>query len=149
MKVKTFRLTLLLSALAAASSAVALALYILGDQLVYYYVPSDIDPHQLPARTLRLGGLVEEGSLTQHHDSEALAFYITDLKTRLPVVFRGIPPALFQEGRGVVAEGRFRTDGTFQASLILAKHDETYMPPYVAKSLQAQHDTPTDTPYDN
>ena len=137
MKAKTFRLTLLLGALAAAGSAVGLALYTLDDQLVYYYVPSDIDPHHRPKSTLRLGGMVEEGSLVTQKNDAPVTFYITDLQKRIPVIFHGIPPALFQEGKGVIAEGTFRQDGTFLASLILAKHDENYMPPYVAKSLQA------------
>ncbi len=88
-----------------------------------------------PGQTIRVGGLVEEGSVAITGDG-SVRFRVTDLKTALPVTYRGVLPDLFREGQGVVAQGTLGPDGAFAASEVLAKHDETYMPPEVAEALK-------------
>ena len=118
------------------AASAALALYALGDSVSFFYSPSQARAAQVPAgRTIELGGLVMSGSLRKTADG-GIAFNVTDLKGQDPVVYRGEVPDLFREGQGVVAKGAFRADGVFQASEILAKHDERYMPPEVADALK-------------
>jgi cytochrome c-type biogenesis protein CcmE len=119
-------------------------LYALKDNLSYFRTPSEIVSGDYPeartGRAIRLGGLVEEGSLTRtwlKSGEEEVDFRITDLAQSVPVHYKGIVPDLFREGQGVIAEGKMAPDGTFIASRLLAKHDEKYMPPEVAKSLKA------------
>jgi cytochrome c-type biogenesis protein CcmE len=88
-----------------------------------------------PSGDIRIGGLVERGSLSRV-GAQSIEFKVTDLKSELPVRFSGVVPSLFREGQGVVAEGRLAQNGKFEAHTILAKHDETYMPPEVAKALK-------------
>ena len=128
-KPKHQRLVLLAVALVALIGAALLAAWALRNQASYFYVPSDIvaDPPE-PDRAVRLGGMVEEGSLETEADGVTLRFVVGDGEARVPVTFAGIVPDLFTEGSGVVAEGRMMPDGTFQADNLLAKHDENYMP---------------------
>ena len=131
------RRRLLVVAIAVTLLAVAAGLILTAfrDSIVFFYTPSELTEKSLPAgRPLRLGGLVEDGSLARAGD--IVTFKITDLKAALPVVYKGILPDLFREGQGVVAEGVFGPDGVFQARQVLAKHDETYMPPEVAAALK-------------
>ena len=128
-KPKHQRLVLVVVALIAIVAAGVLAAWALRNQASYFYVPSDIvaDPPE-PDRAVRLGGMVEAGSLETAADGVTLRFVVGDGEARVPVTFAGIVPDLFTEGSGVVAEGRMMPDGTFQADNLLAKHDENYMP---------------------
>jgi cytochrome c-type biogenesis protein CcmE len=105
--------------------------------MVFFFSPSDIQAKQAPAdRVFRLGGLVEEGSLQREDDGLTVHFKVTDNAYTIPVTYTGILPDLFREGQGVVAQGKLAPNGTFKASEVLAKHDETYMPPEVAEALE-------------
>jgi cytochrome c-type biogenesis protein CcmE len=119
------------------AGAAALAVYALGDSVSFFYSPSQAKAANVPAgRTIELGGLVAMGSLKKTPDG-GIAFTVADQRDGDPVVFRGEVPDLFREGQGVVAKGMFRSDGVFQASEILAKHDERYMPRELVKALKA------------
>lgn len=128
-KPKHQRLVLVVIALVALIGAALLAAWALRNQASYFYVPSDVAANPPAAgQEIRLGGMVEKGSLKTRADGVTIDFIVGDGKARVPVTFAGIVPDLFVEGSGVVAEGAMRPDGTFQASNLLAKHDETYMP---------------------
>lgn len=123
--------------MAALGVAAALILSAFRDNIVFFYSPTEIAAkHLSPDRRLRIGGLVEEGSVAHAPDGVTITFRVTDLTTALPVTYRGILPDLFREGQGVVAEGNMRADGVFEAREVLAKHDEKYMPPEVAAALK-------------
>ncbi len=128
-KPKHQRLVLLVIAIVVIGAAALLAAWALRSQASYFYVPSDIvaDPPEAD-RAVRLGGMVQKGSLKTEPDGVTIAFLVGDGKTTVPVRFAGIVPSLFVEGSGVVAEGRMRADGTFVADNLLAKHDENYVP---------------------
>jgi cytochrome c-type biogenesis protein CcmE len=130
-KRKNQRLTLLVLAIAAVLGAVLLAMSALKDQASYFYAPADVARQGVPlGRSVRIGGMVQAGSLRREPDGVTLRFVVGDeTSNRIPVRFRGIVPALFKENSGVVAEGRFEPGGQFVADEILAKHDENYMPP--------------------
>ena len=135
MKPKRKRLWLLVASLAVLGAAVSLVLYALSDNIVFFYSPTQVaEKHPGPERRFRLGGLVEQGSVNKSGDE--VRFRVTDLKQSVPVVYRGILPDLFREGQGVIAEGAMGADGVFAAREVLAKHDEKYMPPEVAKALK-------------
>ena len=128
-KPKHQRLVLAGFALAALVAAGLLAAWALRSQASFFYLPADMAAHpSAPDREVRLGGMVERGSLHQLADGVTVRFIVTDGKARIPVRFSGIRPALFVEGSGVVAEGRRASDGTFMADNLLAKHDEHYVP---------------------
>ncbi len=113
-----------------------LAMTALRDQVVFFYGPSEAREKQVPAgQNIRLGGLVEPGSVSTPATG-GIAFRVTDNVVSIPVEYAGAPPDLFREGQGVVAEGAFTSTGGFKASRVLAKHDETYMPPEVAQALK-------------
>jgi cytochrome c-type biogenesis protein CcmE len=132
---KRKRLWLLVGSLCVLGAAVALVLSALSDNLVFFYSPTQMaEKHPGPDRRLRIGGLVEQGSVKK--DGQEVRFIVTDLKKTVPVVYRGILPDLFREGQGVIAEGTLGADGVFTAREVLAKHDEKYMPPEVAKALK-------------
>lgn len=138
MKPKHQRLTLVLLALAAMITAVLLAMWGLRDRASYFYTPSDIVAGRAVGdRSVRLGGMVEKGSLVRAPDGVTVSFRVTDGPARTPVTYRGILPDLFREGSGVVAEGRVTPAG-FRAETILAKHDERYMPPQMGNQT-AEH----------
>lgn len=129
MKPKTQRLVLVSAALLALLGAALLAMLGLRNQAAYFLTPADIAAGKAePGRALRLGGMVETGSIQHLPDGVTIRFRVTDGKAVTPVTFRGIVPDLFREGSGVVAEGRMQ-GRTFAADTILAKHDERYMPP--------------------
>jgi cytochrome c-type biogenesis protein CcmE len=135
MKPKRKRLWLLVASLCVLGAATALVLSSLSDNLVFFYSPTQMEEkHPGPERRLRIGGLVEQGSVKK--DGQEVRFIVTDLKQTVPVVYRGILPDLFREGQGVIAEGTLGADGVFTAREVLAKHDEKYMPPEVAKALK-------------
>ena len=129
LKAKHQRLVLLGLALVALIGAGLLAAWALRNQASYFYVPSDLraEPPEV-GRAVRLGGMVEKGSLRTAADGVTIDFIVGDGKARVPVRFRGIAPDLFVEGSGVVAEGRLAANGTFVADNLLAKHDENYVP---------------------
>ena len=141
MKAKHQRLTLALVALVAVVGAAVLALSALKDQAAFFYAPGDVKKTGLPlGRAVRLGGMVEGGSIKRQPDGVTISFVVTDGLAKVPVAFRGITPDLFREKSGVVAEGSFNPDGSFTATNLLAKHDEKYMPPQVAGAM---HETKT------
>ena len=136
MKAKNQRLTLALLAVAAIVGAALLAMSALKDQAAYFYTPSDAKrDHVDPGRAVRLGGMVQGGSIKRLPDGVTIDFIVTDNAETVPVRFKGIVPDLFKENSGVVAEGKFQPDGSFIADNILAKHDERYMPPQVAGEM--------------
>jgi cytochrome c-type biogenesis protein CcmE len=138
MKPKNQRLVLVLAAITALLVAVLLAMWGLRSQASYFYTPADIAARKAHnGEAIRLGGMVETGSIQHLPDGVTIHFVLTDGKAETPVVFRGIPPDLFREGSGAVAEGRLE-NGAFTADTILAKHDERYMPPQLG-NLSAEH----------
>ena len=138
MKPKNQRLILVIAAIAAVLIAVMLAMWGLKDRAAYFYTPADIIAGKAAdGQAIRLGGMVERGSIQRQRDGVTTRFIVTDGKAQTPVTFRGIAPDLFREGSGAVAEGRMER-GTFVADTILAKHDERYMPPELG-NLAAEH----------
>ncbi len=138
LKPKHQRLLLAALAVAAVLAAVLLAMWGLKDRAAYFFTPTEIAAGKAEAgRAIRLGGMVEKGSLSQARDGVTVTFIVEDGEARVPVRYRGITPDLFQEGSGVVAEGRMQ-GGTFMADNILAKHDERYMPPQLGNQA-AEH----------
>lgn len=139
LKPKHQRLILVVLALIALIGAGLLASWALRNQASYFYVPVEMvaDPPEF-GRAVRLGGMVEEGSIQTAADGITLSFIVGDGEARVPVSFTGIAPDLFVEGSGVVAEGSLREDGIFIASNLLAKHDENYMPRELQHMTEAQ-----------
>jgi cytochrome c-type biogenesis protein CcmE len=118
--------------------AVFLVLFALRDTIVFFHTPKEVAEKQVPAgKRIRLGGLVAEGSL-KRGEGLTVSFAITDIAKTIPVSYTCILPDLFREGQGVVAEGKLDPAGRFHADTVLAKHDENYMPPEVAKALKQQ-----------
>lgn len=116
--------------------AVGLVLFALRDSIVFFYTPSDVVEDSIaPGQRFRLGGLVADGSVKRGEGAK-VAFSVTDTLKTLPVTYEGVLPDLFREGQGVVAEGVLTPSGVFVADTVLAKHDEIYMPPEVAKALK-------------
>ena len=132
---KRKRLWLLVGSLAVLCVAAALVLSALKDNIVFFYSPSQLaEKKPAPDRRLRIGGLVEQGSVKK--DGAVVRFTATDMQKTVSVVYRGLLPDLFREGQGVIAEGSLGADGVFTAREVLAKHDENYMPPEVARALK-------------
>jgi cytochrome c-type biogenesis protein CcmE len=118
--------------------AVSLVLMALRDSIVFFYTPTEVaEKHLDTGQRFRLGGLVENGSL-KRGEGTTVSFVVTDKRATLPVTYTGVLPDLFREGQGVVAEGMLTSEGLFHADSVLAKHDEKYMPPEVAKKLKEQ-----------
>ncbi len=135
MKAKHQRLWLVVGALGALGGAGALAFSTLGDKATYFYAPADLKNGPPPTAAIRLGGMVQDGSLVR--DGATVRFVVTDTADTVPVTYTGILPDLFREGQGVIAEGRLDpATGVFRADTILAKHDENYMPPEVAGAMK-------------
>ena len=133
---KKRRLYFVLAVLVAGAGGAALVITALKDNVLYFYSPSDVAAkHVAPGIAFRIGGLVEAGSL-KHGGGAEVAFTVTDGKTNVPVKYEGVLPALFREGQGVVAMGALNPSGTFEATQVLAKHDERYMPPEVVDALK-------------
>jgi cytochrome c-type biogenesis protein CcmE len=117
--------------------ATALVLNAFQSNLVFFFTPTQVAQNEAPRdRVFRIGGLVEEGSIVRENDALTVRFKVTDTAKVIPVVYTGILPDLFKEGKGVVAQGRLGTDGIFKANEVLAKHDENYMPPEAAEALK-------------
>lgn len=139
LKAKHQRLVLILVAFVALVAAVLLAMWALRNQASYFYVPSEIasSPPE-PGQAVRLGGMIEKGSVKMQADGVTIRFVVGDGKARVPVQFTGIVPDLFVEGSGVVAEGKLEPGGTFIADNLLAKHDENYVPREMKDMTAAQ-----------
>ena len=111
------------------------------NNLVFFFSPTQIATKEAPVgRTFRIGGLVQDGSLKRDNDGLTIRFAVTDTVNTIPVVYKGILPDLFKEGRGCVAQGKVASDGVFYADQIMAKHDENYMPPEAARALDQAKD---------
>ena len=135
MSAKQTRLAAILGGLAFLTLAAGLALTALEDNIVFFRAPSELAANPArPGEALRIGGLVRQNSVTR--DGLVARFQVTDLAHDIAVIYEGMLPDLFREGQGVVAEGRFNEAGVFLADTVLAKHDETYMPPEVAEALK-------------
>ncbi len=135
MKRKHKRLTFVVIAMALLGVAAALVLTAFEENIIFFYSPTDIAEKKVAeGRRIRLGGLVENGSVKMAGGAQ-VRFRVTDLKTAIPVVYKGLLPDLFREGQGVVTEGKLK-GGVFRADEVLAKHDEAYMPPEVAEALK-------------
>jgi cytochrome c-type biogenesis protein CcmE len=138
-KPKHQRLVLIFIASAAVLAAVLLAMWGLKDRAAYFYAPEEIAAGKAaPGQPIRLGGMVEQGSLERLPDGVTIRFKVGDGKASVPVQYRGILPDLFREGSGAVAEGRLSPEGVFVADNILAKHDERYMPPELGNLASEQ-----------
>lgn len=135
---KQRRLTMIASAGAVLAVAAALVLLALRDQIVFFYSPTELAEKALaPGTRVRIGGLVEEGSVVRNGDG-SVRFAVTDTAKIVSVAYQGILPDLFREGQGIVAEGVLSGDGSVNAETVLAKHDENYMPKEVVDALKAQ-----------
>ena len=137
MKPRTRRAVWIAAGVAGLGVATALVLNAFQSNLVFFFTPTQVAQNEAPKdRTFRIGGLVEEGSVVREKDALTVRFKVTDTAKTIPVVYTGILPDLFREGKGIVAQGRVGADGTFKASEVLAKHDENYMPPEAADALK-------------
>jgi cytochrome c-type biogenesis protein CcmE len=137
MKARHKRMAWIAAGVALLGIAVALVLKTFNSSLVFYFTPTQIARHEAPTgRAFRVGGLVEQGSLLRGTDGLSVRFRVTDTASSIAVVYQGILPDLFKEGKGVVAQGKLEGDGVFHASEVLAKHDENYMPPEAAHALE-------------
>ncbi|MBK9160341.1 MAG: cytochrome c maturation protein CcmE [Nitrosomonadales bacterium] len=137
MKPRQKRFVYIVVAVAAIGVAVGLVLNALKDNVSLYFTPTQIFNKEAPqGRSFRIGGLVEEGSVKRQTDGLTVHFVITDTAKSIPVVYKGILPDLFKEGKGVVAQGKVEADGVMHADEVLAKHDENYMPPEAADALE-------------
>jgi len=146
MKPRQKRFVFIAIGVAALAIAAGMVLKALKGNLAYFYSPSQVISKEAPlGKNMRLGGLVEEGSLRREDDGLTVHFLVTDLVQMVPVVYTGILPDLFREGQGVVAQGRLSADGTFHAEEVLAKHDATYMPPEVSEMLENSRQTSKQT----
>lgn len=135
MKPRQKRLALIVGGVAVLGIAAYLILSAFQENLVFFFSPSDVAAQKAPAgRAFRIGGLVEPGSVKR--DGVMVSFKVTDTAHTIPVVYQGILPDLFKEGKGVVAQGKLGADGRFHASEVLAKHDENYMPPDAAHAVE-------------
>jgi cytochrome c-type biogenesis protein CcmE len=139
LKAKHQRLVLVVVAFVALLAAALLAMWALRNQANYFFLPAEMvaTPPE-PDQAVRLGGMVEKGSLVTQPDGVTVRFIVGDGKARVPVSFTGIVPDLFREDSGVVAEGKLRADGTFMADNLLAKHDENYVPREMKDMTEAQ-----------
>lgn len=126
-------------------AGLALAAYLVAsafrENLVFFFSPTQVAAKEAPVdRTFRIGGLVQDGTLKRDLDGLTVRFTVTDTAASIPVVYKGILPDLFKEGRGCVAQGKIGPDGVFQAEQVLAKHDENYMPPEAGEAIdKAKH----------
>ena len=137
MKPRHRRFAWIAAGLAAIGIAIALVLSAFQSNLVFFCSPTQVAAHEArQGRAFRIGGLVEAGSLVREADSLTVRFRVTDTARTIPVVYTGLLPDLFKEGKGVVAQGTLGPDGTFRATEVLAKHDENYMPPEAKAALE-------------
>jgi cytochrome c-type biogenesis protein CcmE len=141
MKRRHKRIVFIVCCLCALGLAAWLVLAAFKNNLVFFFSPTQVAAKEAPqGRTFRIGGLVENGTLKRDQDGLTIRFTVTDTANTIPVVYKGILPDLFKEGRGCVAQGKVGSDGVFYADQIMAKHDENYMPPEAAKALEQGKD---------
>ena len=137
MKSRHKKLMVIVLGLAGLGIAAALVLNAFQSNLVFFFSPTQVAKGEAPTdRAFRIGGLVESGSVKREVDGLTVRFVVTDTAKSMNVVYKGILPDLFKEGKGVVAEGKLGADGLFTATQVLAKHDENYMPPEAAHALE-------------
>src|SRR5215207_6498112 len=137
MKPRHKRFGLIALGVAALGLAAYLVLNAFEKNLVFFFTPTQVAANEAPReRTFRIGGLVQPGSVKRQSDGVSVQFIVTDTAQNIPVVYRGVLPELFKEGKGVVAQGKLGADGTFAASEVLAKHDENYMPPEAGHAIE-------------
>lgn len=135
--VRKKRLLVILIILMLLGAAVGLIMYALQQNINLFYSPSQIATGEAPYNTnIRAGGMVVEGSVVRHPETLAVSFDVTDFQHKVKIEFNGILPDLFREGQGIVAQGKLNFDGVFEATQVLAKHDEKYMPPEVTEALE-------------
>lgn len=141
MKRRHKRITFIFVGLAGLAIAAYLVASAFRDNLVFFFSPTQVAAKEAPInRTFRIGGLVEDGTLKRDSDGLTVRFTVTDTAASIPVVYKGILPDLFKEGKGCVAQGKIGPDGVFQADQVLAKHDENYMPPEAGEAIdKAKH----------
>ena len=141
MKRRHKRITFIAVGLTGLAIAAYLVTSAFRNNLVFFFSPTQVAAKEAPVnRTFRIGGLVEEGTIKRETDGLTVRFTVTDTAHSIPVVYKGILPDLFKEGRGCVAQGRIGADGVFQADEVLAKHDENYMPPEAGEAIdKAKH----------
>ena len=141
MKRRHKRIAIILVGIAGLSLAAFLVASAFRKNLVFFFSPTQVAAKEAPVdRTFRIGGLVEDGTLKRDPDGLTVRFIVTDTAASIPVVYKGILPDLFKEGRGCVAQGKIGSDGVFQAEQVLAKHDENYMPPEAGAAIdKAKH----------
>jgi len=131
------RLMWIVAGVALVGAAVGLMLYALKNNVSLYFTPTQVYNKEAPqGRNFRIGGLVETGSIKRDNDGLRVSFNISDTVKTMPVIYKGILPDLFKEGKGVVAMGKLESDNVFHAEEVLAKHDENYMPPEAADALK-------------
>ena len=136
MKRRHKRMAFIFVGLAGLGIAAYLVANAFRDNLVFFFSPTQVVAKEAPVnRTFRIGGLVQEGTLKRDTDGLTVRFTVTDTAANVPVVYKGILPDLFKEGRGCVAQGKIGADGVFQADQVLAKHDENYMPPEAGQAI--------------
>ena len=136
MKKRHKRLAIAVGALAVLGTAVTLVLNAFNSNLVCFFSPTQVMANEAPReRAFRVGGLVEQGSVVREPQGLTIRFMVTDTAKSIPVTYTGLLPDLFQEGKGVVAQGKLGADGVFRAEQVLAKHDENYMAPEAAEAL--------------
>src|SRR2546421_12193699 len=141
MKPRHKRIAAIAVGVVALGIATALVLSAFNKNLVFFFSPTQVAAREAPqGRTFRIGGLVENGTLKRDNDGLTIRFTVTDTANTIPVVYKGILPDLFKEGRGCVAQGKVGSDGVFYADQIMAKHDENYMPPEAARALDQAKD---------
>jgi len=137
MKPRHKRLALIAIGLLALGAAAGLILNAFQSNLVFFFSPSQVAAHEAPeGQSFRIGGLVRAGSLQRQADGVSVRFVVTDTAHDIPIVYTGILPDLFKEGKGVVAQGQLGPDGVFRANQVLAKHDANYMPPEAADAME-------------
>ncbi len=137
MKSRHKKLLVIVLALAGIGIAATLILNAFQSNLVFFFSPTQVANGEAPGdRAFRIGGLVERGSIKRDPDGLTVRFVVTDTAKSMNVVYKGILPDLFKEGKGVVAEGKLGSDGVFTSTQVLAKHDENYMPPEAAHALE-------------
>ena len=137
MKPRHKRIAIIAASLGALGVAAALVLNAFQSNLVFFFSPSQVEANEAPhGKAFRIGGLVETGSVKRQDDGLTVRFRVTDTAKTITVVYTGILPDLFKEGKGVVAQGRLGANGVFEATEVLAKHDENYMPPDAAHAIE-------------
>ena len=137
MKPRHKKLAVITVSVTALSIAAILVLNAFQSNLVFFFSPTQVMANEAPVgKSFRIGGLVEMGSIQREDESITVRFSVTDTAEVIPVIYTGILPDLFKEGKGVVAQGKLSANGIFEADEVLAKHDENYMPPEAAEALE-------------